>query len=397
MKALKFTGSGFEYFKIWIVNILLIVVTLGLYYPWAKVRKHRYFYANSTLEERNFEYHATGKQLFVGYLIAMALFIVYVGIQTVSPIGSLIVLLIFLIALPWIIWRSLMFNMRVTSFSNVRFSFDGALSGAYINYLVLPICVFLAVYIGPVVAAVVLPKFADSMGVVSSVLLGLGVAAAIFIAIIALSYLKKRNATYTINGFKYGQGVFTTNLKTEEFVVILFKAFCLSILIFVLALIMIALVASTTGMFESLLALSTTMDDPEAMKDAMQNGGFFMIIALVYLSLIFVGLLVFAYSYSRQRAYVFANTKLDENIDFSSSLKARSLAWVSVTNLLAIILTLGLAVPWATVRMARLLLENTQVDTQLGFDDYVTQKQQEQSSLGEQIGDAFDVDVGLGF
>ena len=61
MKPLHFGGSGFEYFKIWIVNILLIIITLGVYYPWAKVRNQRYFYANTTLEGRNFEYHATEK------------------------------------------------------------------------------------------------------------------------------------------------------------------------------------------------------------------------------------------------------------------------------------------------------------------------------------------------
>ena len=33
---ISFTGSGSEYFRIWIVNLLLTFVTLGLYYPWAK-------------------------------------------------------------------------------------------------------------------------------------------------------------------------------------------------------------------------------------------------------------------------------------------------------------------------------------------------------------------------
>jgi len=37
-----FTASGSEYFRIWIVNLLL-VVTLGLCLPWAKVRKLQYF------------------------------------------------------------------------------------------------------------------------------------------------------------------------------------------------------------------------------------------------------------------------------------------------------------------------------------------------------------------
>ncbi len=38
--AIRFTASGSEYFRIWIVNLLLTVLTLSLYYPWAKVRPH---------------------------------------------------------------------------------------------------------------------------------------------------------------------------------------------------------------------------------------------------------------------------------------------------------------------------------------------------------------------
>ncbi len=34
---LNFTGKGSEYFKIWIVNIALSLITLGIYSAWAKV------------------------------------------------------------------------------------------------------------------------------------------------------------------------------------------------------------------------------------------------------------------------------------------------------------------------------------------------------------------------
>ena len=64
--------------------------------------------------------------------------------------------------------------------------------------------------------------------------------------------------------------------------------------------------------------------------------------------------------------------------------------------LLIIIFTLGLGSPWAHVRMARYMAEHTKVDTSEGFDEYVTQQLNEQSALGDQLGDAFDVDVGIG-
>src|SRR3954471_6399831 len=44
-----FSGKGGEYFKIWIVNILLSIVTLGIYSAWAKVRNKQYFYGNTQL------------------------------------------------------------------------------------------------------------------------------------------------------------------------------------------------------------------------------------------------------------------------------------------------------------------------------------------------------------
>jgi len=44
---LSFTGDAREYFNIWIVNIALTILTLGIFSAWAKVRKKRYFYGNT--------------------------------------------------------------------------------------------------------------------------------------------------------------------------------------------------------------------------------------------------------------------------------------------------------------------------------------------------------------
>lgn len=395
MKTLGFEGNGWEYFKIWIVNILLVVVTLGLYYPWAKVRNYRYFYANTRLDGRNFDYHATGRQLFVGYLIAMAVFISYVVIQEISPIGSLAVLLAFFLALPWIVWRSLKFNMRMTSYSNVRFSFEGQLGGAYINYLLIPIACFVALYGLPIILAVAIPMLDLSFNALTGGLVALAAIAFLVLAFYLFAFMKKRNTCYAINGFRYGQGQFETKVETKGFALILLKTIGLGILVMLVFMIVIAVIASMTIGLSGLVAMQEGLQDPQVMEE-MMSGALLMVIGPVYIGLIAASFLVMAYAYARQRTYIFANTSLDENIAFISTLRASSLAWVMVTNFLVIIISLGLALPWAKVRMARLVLENTQVNTELGVDRYVTQQQEEQSSLGEQIGDAFDVDVGIG-
>ena len=397
MKALSFEGSGSEYFKIWIVNILLVIITAGLYYPWAKVRNHRYFYGNTTLEGRNFEYHATGKQLFLGFLIAMILFIVYVVISETSPVGGLIIIGILFVAIPWLIWRSLKFSMRMTSYSNVRFGFDGKLGQSYINFLLLPILFLISIYAVPIGASVLIPLLAGGGDIPSWVYI---VAPSVAILAIVLAFfmyalIKKRNSSYIINGSRYGQGVFETTLETKIFMKILFKTILLSLLVFgVFFLLVGAIVYSTIGL-EAIMELKNNMNDPQSVQ---QNIGAVMpIIIFVYGGMILAGMLIIAYSMTRQRTYIYENTTLDQKIKFASTLKAKPLAWVMISNFIAVILTLGLAFPWAKVRMARLIVENTLVDTEHGFDAYMTQKQKEESSLGEQIGDAFDVDVGLGF
>ena len=53
-----FRGTGGEYFGIWIVNLALTVITLGIYSAWAKVRTRRYFYGNTYVAGHAFDYHA---------------------------------------------------------------------------------------------------------------------------------------------------------------------------------------------------------------------------------------------------------------------------------------------------------------------------------------------------
>jgi len=391
MKALSFNGSGMEYFKIWIVNVLLTILTLGLYHPWAKVRNNRYFYANSTLDGRNFEYHATGKQLFVGFLIAMTLFITYVIINQISPTGSLILLAILFLAVPWLILRSMIFNMRMTSFSNVHFDFSGKLGRAYINFFAYPI----ALYIGLVLIAIAM-TMSISLGGVTAALLGFILAISMLAFLLfSLAFIKKKNTEYFIDHSQYGQGEFKTDVSLKKFMMISLKTMGVAILVMLMTIIVIGTGAYATVGIESLMSFTGAEQEPELIAEKMKS--LIPFLSIFYLGMILASIFIMAYSITLNRNYVYANTRLDENVTFSSTLKALPLAWVLITNFIAVILTLGLAFPWARVRSARIMLENTQVKAENGFDDYLMQKQNQTSSLGEQIGDAFDVDVGIGF
>ncbi len=121
----KFTGNGAEFFKIWIVNIFLSIITLGIYSAWAKVRTNKYFYGNTWLNDSAFDYLADPVTILKGRVIAVVLFLAYVLSGEFYPEISGILLLVFLIFLPWLISKSLRFRMRYTAYRNIRFGFDG--------------------------------------------------------------------------------------------------------------------------------------------------------------------------------------------------------------------------------------------------------------------------------
>ncbi len=68
--SFHFTGKASEYFKIWIVNGLLTVLTLGIYSAWAKVRTNRYIYGNIYLDNEPFAYTAVPVNILKGRLLA---------------------------------------------------------------------------------------------------------------------------------------------------------------------------------------------------------------------------------------------------------------------------------------------------------------------------------------
>ena len=67
------------------------------------------------------------------------------------------------------------------------------------------------------------------------------------------------------------------------------------------------------------------------------------------------------------------------------------------TNALLVIVTLGLGYPWIKVRMARYMASNTVIHAEESLDHFVNAEKEKISALGEEFGDAFDMDMDVGF
>lgn len=384
---------GGEYFKIWIVNIFLSILTLGIYSAWAKVRTKRYFYGNTRLDNSSFEYHAKPIAILKGRLIAVAFLAVVLLLDTLNPYMQFATLIVIALVTPWVIWRSLLFNARMTSYRNVRFGFSGKASPLYLYLLLLPLAPFLIggilLFVQHGLGMINLTALGTELengnplqrqsGTMIAIIFGV----AILVTYLLIPYIQKSINSYYFNGHRYGQGKFRARLEASAYYLIYLKAMGIFLLAFAVFGALIALIGINSGLMEG----SGPPINPGALG-----------VLNVLVVIVFFGVFswIKAYTTSRFRNYSVSRLKLQSVATFSSRMRVNKLFWIQFTNIILLLVTIGLAWPWAIVRLTRYRLET--IDTRIygDIDSFVTQMQQKQSALGEEIGEAFDLDLDLG-
>lgn len=133
--AFSFKGTAAEYFGIWIVNILLTIITLGFYAPWAKVRRLRYFYGNTWFIQRCFDFTGVPVKILAGRMIALLVYGAFTYAMNHSASMVLGGLLLIFFAVPWLVRSSIRFRARNSKFGNSRFFFAGSNKSAYWCFL----------------------------------------------------------------------------------------------------------------------------------------------------------------------------------------------------------------------------------------------------------------------
>ena len=85
-RAIRFTGTWREYLPIAATNVLLTIVTLGVYRFWATARQRRYLWSRTDLMGDRLEWSGTGKEMFIGFLIVVAILLpFFLFIQFLFP------------------------------------------------------------------------------------------------------------------------------------------------------------------------------------------------------------------------------------------------------------------------------------------------------------------------
>ena len=333
----EFTASAGEYFRIWIVNLVLTVLTLTLYSAWAKVRKRRYFHGHTRVDGEGFEYRGNPVAILKGRLIAIGVAAAFYATSHFAPTLVWVPAIAIAIAAPWLIVRSLAFNAYSTAYRNIRFRFRGTY----------PQCLGLLLKCGLILVLTV----------------GL-----------AYPYFKARLTEFMYRNHAYGTTAF--EVPDLSFVRIYLKALGLALLGGA------ALVALGAGFAH----FAGKGAEPTALART---------VTVVVTLISYVGyLILFCYIRARVWNATWSVVRIG-TIRFEPALRARELFWLYLGNILGVVLTLGLATPWAVVRAMRYRTQKMTVIAAGGLAGFVAAESAQVSAAGEEIGEVFDLDLSL--
>jgi uncharacterized membrane protein YjgN (DUF898 family) len=362
---LRFTGSGSEYFRIWIVNLLLTLVTLTLYWPFARARRMAYFHSNTWVGDNTLGFHADPWKMFRGYLLMLALGGVYSGVSTFVPELAWLPLLVLAVLWP-VLWRSsLMFRLRNTSWRGVRFDFLGSVGGAYGVMLPLFLPTMVLVAAGALAES---PEVAQGTWVQTLLVLA-GATAVVFMLV--FPWLMARMHAYQHSGYVFTaqRTTLAQGQITGAFYLIGLKMIGIVLVLSLVAGGLIALAGATAGYSAVLL-----------------------VVGLLYLAF---PLVLLPYFKVRVQNLLWGKTR-SEHIIIHSRLRFRDMFKVNLVNWLLIFVTLGLYWPFAAVRSARVRLEAIAIEVHGDVNTWVADAPKRQAGvLGDAAGDFFGVDMGL--
>jgi len=344
-EQLRFTGTGASYFGIWIVNLLLTILTLGIYSAWAKVRRLQYFYRHTELAGSGFDFHGSPTRILLGRIIAFTMLVVYNLSVRLHSIWTLAVIIALAAVLPWLLRNSFRFRLYNTSWRGTRFHFRGTVGGAYRVFLLNGFLSLITLYI-------------------------------------MVPFAHQRLKAYQHDNSWFGQTRFSFHARAGQFYLLY-----LMLLAGLLAMGIIVAAAGIGGAFKALV-------------EAQQHGGrvdpqvILRAVGILYGTLILVSVIIGPVFHALMTNLIWNNTRLGAH-RIECNMSPLRLIWITVSNLVLLVVTLGLFTPWAMVRLAQFHVESIRVVPASDLQEFAAAAPEDVGAIGAETATAFDFDIAL--
>lgn len=338
-RSIQFTGRATEYFGIWIVNVLLSLATLGIYSAWAKVRRVTYFNNNTSIAGHSLGYHATGKQLLIGRVISFVILLIW-AVTSSIPIVVIPLLIVTLFLTPWLLNNSMRFSGRMTSYRNVRFNWQGTYWKSFWFLVIAP-------FLGVLTLGLLTPLFS------------------------------KHYYRYFATQHTYGTTRFNAEPTTSSF----YWAFLIGGIIPTLV-----IAVMYTGL-SMLILRATQVPESEVMASSIV-GLIFVVPAAILFSMAFIYRVLC-------RNLMVRSLVLSDAVEFHSEINPFKFVWISLTNLVAVVFSFGLLLPWAQVRKYRYLSNCTKYKVLTDMDQFIDDEVSVKSAFGEEFAEFEGIEVAI--
>lgn len=343
-QPIRFSGRGGEYFGIWIVNLLLTIITLGIYSSWAKVRRLKYFYRHTELAGSTFDFHGQALRMFYGRLVALGMFLLYSYSVRLHSTVTLLVIILLALILPWLLRNSLRFRLYNTSWRGTRFHFKGTVASAYRVFLLNGFLTAITLYL-------------------------------------LMPFAHQRLKAYQHDNSWFGRTRCSFHATVGRFYLVY--------LLLLAALVAVLAIIGLTGIFGVFMSISSARHgahvDPRALIKT------FMI---VYGTAILVAVSIGPAFRALIGNLIWDNTRIGEH-RLECRMSPFRLAWITISNTVLLVITIGLFTPWAAVRLAKYQLESVQLLPVSDLQEFVDAEPERVGAVGEEAATAFDFDISL--
>jgi uncharacterized membrane protein YjgN (DUF898 family) len=344
-EQLHFTGSGAEYFGIWIVNLLLTIVTLGIYSAWAKVRRLQYFYRHTEVAGSSFDFHGSPTRILIGRVIALGMLFAYNYSVRLQSALTIVILAAIAFVMPWLLRNSFRFRLYNTSWRGTRFHFRGTVARAYRVFLLNGFLALITLYV-------------------------------------MAPFVHQRLKAYQHDNSWFGRTRCSFHARAGQFYLIY--------LLLLGAIVVFWLVIGFSGVGGALASLF----------QAQRHGGhsnpqaFFRVMAILYGAVILMAVSIGPVFHALITNLIWNNTRLGEH-RIECNMSPLVLIWITASNFVLVVVTLGLFIPWAMVRLARFQLESVRLLPASDLQEFVAAEPETVGAVGEEAATAFDFDISL--
>ncbi|WP_312382529.1 YjgN family protein [Atlantibacter subterraneus] len=348
-----FHGKGIEYFGIWLVNAFLTIITLGIYLPWAVVKTRKYICSKTELSGAFFSYHAKGSAIFVSWLLFFILYVIFVVVLVNQKVvAASIMLLLFVLFIPWGIVLSLRYQALMTRLNGIRFSFHCSLLRAWWVMMGCPLLLMIACTLILFGFMKVMPS-PDSLNglIVNTIIL-------VLMAFILLGIINGISMAMWMRMFagssSFGNLRFSAFINTKQCIKI-------SMLSYLMLLPFIGVLIKINAPLFSEVSLSIMSGLSQSEIEANIFANHIGVIVTSYLIYFLAILVCVGYLLTACRNYFWSALTLGNNIRFSSTLNFSHMVWLLLSNFALVAVTCGLAYPWAKIRLLRYMASHSEV------------------------------------